>query len=202
MDVLLVGFIGGLIYGGWRTGFLKRVIGIGFMVISFVAGAYLRYPVGALASTFFKDIPADYANLVGYTIAFPAVLAVLHIGSSVLLKDVGVKGMAKWVDRGLGALFGGIEAVLIISAAVVIVDTYFGTSSTLHSTVGLGALKSITESLNGSETVHLLRDSTVPFVQSVLGPLLPSDLTSILPGGLPTVPNLPGIPGGFPLPTP
>ena len=31
MDVLLVGWIAGFIFGGWRTGFLKRLIGIGFM---------------------------------------------------------------------------------------------------------------------------------------------------------------------------
>ena len=31
MDVLLVGFIGGYIYGGWRTGFLRRLAGLGFL---------------------------------------------------------------------------------------------------------------------------------------------------------------------------
>ena len=75
MDVLLVGFIAGLIFGGWRTGLLKRLIGIGFLIISFVVSAYLRYPIGAIAVTFFKGIPTSYANLVGYTIAFPVILS-------------------------------------------------------------------------------------------------------------------------------
>jgi uncharacterized membrane protein required for colicin V production len=201
VDVLLVGFIGGFIFGGWRSGFLRRLIGIGFMAISFVVSAWFRYPVGAIASTFFKDIPPDYANLVGYTIAFPVVLGALHLGSRMLLGRVSVQGLTKEADQALGALFGGVEAILILSAGIAILDTYFGTSSTLSQQVGLGALKSLTEALNGSTTVHILRDTTVPFVLTVLGPLLPKDVKTILPGGLPG--GLPGfLPGGLPFPTP
>ncbi len=201
MDVLLVGWIAGFIFGGWRSGFLKRLIGIGFMALSFVVSAWFRYPVGAIASAFFPSIPADYANLVGYAIAFPVVLAGLHLASRFLLGRVSVQGMTREMDQALGALFGGIEAILILSAVVVILDTYFGTSSTLTQTAGLGVLKGFTESFNASTTVHILRGTTVPFVLTVLGPLLPTDVKTILPGGLPS--GLPsGLPGGLPFPTP
>jgi uncharacterized membrane protein required for colicin V production len=185
MDVVLVGFIGGFIFGGWRTGVLRRVIGIGFMALSFVLSAYLRYPVGAIASTFFKGIPPDYANLVGYTIAFPAILAVLHVAGHAVLGRVNVSGITKELDKALGALFGGIEAILILSAAIVILDTYFGTSSSLGKTVAPGGLKELAQALNASTTAHLLRSSSVSVVLAVLGPLLPKDAGAILPGGLP-----------------
>ncbi|HEY3522579.1 MAG TPA: CvpA family protein, partial [Candidatus Limnocylindrales bacterium] len=96
--------IGGFIYGGWNTGFLKRLIGIGFMAISFVASAYFRYPVGAIATAVFPSIPADYADLVGYTIAFPAILAALHLASRATLGRVHMEGMTEKMDRGLGAV--------------------------------------------------------------------------------------------------
>lgn len=185
MDVVLVGFIGGFIFGGWRTGFLRSLIGIIFMALSFVLSAYFRYPVGQIASTFFKDIPSDYANLVGYTIAFPVVLAALHIAGHFVFGRVQVSGITKEMDKALGAAFGGVEAVLILSAAVVILDTYFGTNSTIAKSVAPGYLKELTAALNGSETVHLLRSSTVPVVLAVLGPLLPKDVGALLPGGLP-----------------
>jgi uncharacterized membrane protein required for colicin V production len=196
-----VGFIAGFIFGGWRSGFLRRLIGIGFMALSFAASAWFRYPIGAIASAFFKDIPVDYANLVGYTIAFPVVLAALHLGSRAVFGRISMNGLTKEADQALGALFGGIEGILILSAAIAILDTYFGTSSSISREVGLGALKSLTEALNGSTTVHILRDTTVPFVLTVLGPFLPKDVKTILPGGLPT--GLPGLlPGGLPFPTP
>ena len=186
MDVLLVGFIGGFIYGGWRSGFVRSLIGVAFLAIAFVLASYLRTPIGAFAKTFFPNIPPDYADLVGYAIAFPAILVVLHIASSYLLRHVTVKGVSRQVDAVAGAVFGGVEAILIISAVVVIVDAYFGTGATLGKTFPPGILKEVTAALNGSTTVHLLRDSTVPLVQGVLGPLLPKNLTNIFPGGLPS----------------
>jgi uncharacterized membrane protein required for colicin V production len=201
MDVLLVGFIGGFIFGGWRTGFLRRVLGLVFLLVSFLAGAYLRVPVGAAAAAFFPSISSDYANLVGYTIVFPVVLGALHIVSTLLIGDVRLQGISKEVDKALGAVFGGIEAVLILSVVVVILDTYFGTSSHLGQTADFAYLRSLTQALNSTTTVGLLRDSTVPVVLAVLGPLLPTDLQSILPAGLPSgMP--PGFPGGPPMPSP
>lgn len=195
MDIVLVGFIGASIFGGFRAGLIRSILGLLFMVIAFVAGAYLRYPVGALFTTFFKNVPSDYSNLVGYTIVFPVVLAGLHIVSGVLFKKVAVRGIEQGVDKALGALFGGVEAILIISAAIVIVDTYLGTSQ-IRNTLGPGMLKTVTDALNGSTTVHILRDTTVPIVLDLLGPLLPKDISSLIPNGLPS------LPGGLPLPLP
>jgi len=195
VDVLLVGFIGGFIFGGWRSGFLRRLIGIGFMIVSFVLSAYFRYPVGAIATGLFPDVPPDYANLVGYTIAFPVILGGLHLVFRTLLQRISVSGLTKETDQALGAVFGGIEAVLILSAMVVILDAYFGTNSTLTATAGPGALKGLTEALNASTTVHLLRDTTVPAVLTILGPFLPNDVTTLLPTGIP------GLPSGLPLPS-
>ena len=47
-DVLLIGFIAGYIRGGWSTGFLRRLVGLGYMALAFVIGAYLRQPIGAI----------------------------------------------------------------------------------------------------------------------------------------------------------
>jgi uncharacterized membrane protein required for colicin V production len=196
VDVVLVGFIAAFAFGGWRSGLLRRLIGIGFTVLAFVVGAYLRYPFAAIATSVSKNIPTDYANLVGYAIAFPAILAALHLVSNRLLAGVKVQGITKEVDSGLGALFGGLEAILVLSAAVVVLDAYFGTGATPSALTHSGMLKDLTAQFNASTTVHLLRDTTVPIVLAILGPLLPTDVKSLLPNGLPS--SFPGIPGGVP----
>jgi hypothetical protein len=150
--LLLVGFIGGFILGGWRTGFVRRLIAI----------------------------------------AFPAILVGLHIVSAFLLRRVTIKGMSRQMDAALGAVLGGAEAVLILSAAIVIVETYFGTSSTLGRTFPPGYLKELARAMNGSTAVDLLRGSNVALVLGVLGPLLPKDLHTIFRGGLPTPLPFPG----------
>lgn len=57
MDLLLVGIIAGFVYGGLRTGFLRRLVGLALMALAFVLGAYLRVPIGGIATSFFPNIP-------------------------------------------------------------------------------------------------------------------------------------------------
>ncbi len=194
-DVVLVGFIAATIFGGFRIGFLRSLLGLLFMAIALVVGAYIRYPVGAVASTIVKDVPPEYANLVGYAIVFPVILGGLHIISALFLRHVAMQGISEAIDRALGAVFGAIQAVLILSAVVVILDTYLGTDTTLRHVVGPGTLKQIQDAMNGSTTVHILRETTVPVLLTILGPLLPKDISSLLPTGLPS------LPGGLPIPT-
>jgi len=195
MDLVLVAFIAGFIFAGLRTGFVRRLLGIAFIVVAAVLGAYFRYPVGVIAKQFFPDIPPDYANLVGYAIAFPAILVALYIVEAVFLRKVVPQhGLSRGLDQALGAVFGALEAILILTVLVVVVDTYFGTKSQLAADMPAGILKTFTEAFNGAETVKLLRGTTVPVALAILGPILPKDLTTLLPNGLPT--RLP-----FPIPS-
>jgi len=193
MEVLLLVFIGGFAVGGLRTGFLRSLLGLAFMALAFVAGAYLRHPVGSLAGRFVRDVPATYTDMLGYAIVFLVTLAAAHLIARPLLAHVAAGGLSRVSDQALGALFGALEAALILSAVIVILDTYFGTKSALGQAVGPGFLNQVTASLNASATAHLLRNTTVPFVLAVLGPLLPKDIAPLLPGGLPI-----GRPGGLP----
>ena len=194
MDVLLVGFIAGFVYGGWRSGFVRRVVGLALMAVSLVAGAYIRGPAGAVVTAIFPKIPTDYADLVGYTVAFPLILVIAHLIAHPFLKDRKVGAVSEAMNKALGAIFGGIEALLILSAVVVILDTYFATNAASGSTPGLTFFTQFRASFNASETVQLLRTTTVPLVETILGPLLPKDISSLLPSGLPT------LPGGLPIP--
>jgi hypothetical protein len=45
--------------------------------------------------------------------------------------------------------------------------------------------------MKGSTTVQLLRAATVPVVLTILGP---RDISSLVPTGLPTIPNAPPLP--------
>ncbi len=58
----------------------------------------------------------------------------------------------------------------------------------------MGFLKDISRALDASTIGQALIHTTVPFVLAVLGPLLPADVDSLIPTGLPTN----GLPGGLP----
>jgi uncharacterized membrane protein required for colicin V production len=207
VDIVLVGFVAALTFGGWRTGFIHRLAGLAFIGISFLAGAYLRGPIGAIIQGLFPTMPADYADLLGYAFVFPVVLAVIHIVAYPFLKDRKMRGMTAELNKALGAILGFVEAVLILSALVVIFDTYFAGLEQPGQTPGLSYIEGLVASFNSSYTVHLLRETTVPIVLAVLGPFLPKDISSMVPTGVPGLPGTPGVPSlpglpGFGTPKP
>lgn len=191
-DLVLLLFIAGFLRGGWSSGFIRRLVGLIFLLVSFVAGAYLRGPAGALVTTFLPKIQPQYAEMVGYTVAFSALLIVLNLLSGLVLSRIAKTGLAHRTDQLLGVVLGGVEAVLIISAAIVILHTYTDASTSVS---GLSFLHDIRVAVDDSTIGKLLEDTTVPLVLLVLGPLLPKDISSIvpttIPGGLPGFPGLP-----------
>ncbi|GEM_PF-647287 len=191
-DLVLLLFIAGFLRGGWSSGFIRRLVGLIFLLVSFVAGAYLRGPAGALVTTFLPKIPPQYAEMVGYTVAFSALLIVFNVFSGLVLKRIAKTGLAHRTDQLLGVVLGGVEAVLIISAAIVILHTYTDPAA---GTTTLGFLHDIRVAVDDSTIGKLLEDTTVPLVLLVLGPLLPKDISAIvpttIPGGLPGFPGLP-----------
>ena len=196
-DLVLLGFFALLTFGGWRSGLVRRLAGLVFMAGAFVLGAYLRGPVGALVGGVFPQIPRQYAEMIGYSVSFTVLITVFNLVSGPLLSKVAIGGFSRATDKALGAVFGALEAVLIVSAVIVILHTYSTEVAVLTKLSGFGFLKDLATGIDASTVGRLLDKTTVPLVLAILGPLLPSDITSLVPR---TIPGLPG--GSLPSPAP
>jgi len=195
-DLVMLLFIVGFGRAGWSSGLIRRVVGLIFLAISFVAGAYLRTPVGALVNQFLPHIPKIYANMLGYTIASTLILLVFNLLARPLMKRVPQAGIAHRTDQLLGLAFGLVEAVLILAGLIVILHTYGSTVQDLGSSfVDTGLIHDIRVAVDESTIGQLLEKTAVPIVLLVLGPLLPKDITTIvptnIPGGVPFFPKVP-----------
>jgi uncharacterized membrane protein required for colicin V production len=195
-DVVMLGFIALFLRAGWSSGLIRRVVGLLFLAVSFVAGAYLRTPVGALVTTFLPHVPKIYAAMIGYSIASTALLLVLNLLTRPLMKRLPQTGLARRTDQLLGVIFGGVEAVLILAGLIVILHTYGSTLQDLGSTfVDTGILHDVRVAVDGSTIGQLLEKTAVPFVLLILGPFLPKDITTVvpsnIPGGVPFFPTVP-----------
>jgi uncharacterized membrane protein required for colicin V production len=193
-DAVMLLLVFALTLGGWKQGFLRRLAGLAFFALSFVLGAWLQGPAGAVVHGFLPKIPQPIANVVGYSIAFTLILVAFNAFSAGVLSKVGVQGWSKATNKSLGAVLGFVEAILILSAVIVILHTY---SAVDLSSVGvdLGFVHDLRVAVDQSTIGKLLEGTTVPLVLLVLGPLLPTDLKSIVPTEIPG-----GIPG-FPIPS-
>jgi uncharacterized membrane protein required for colicin V production len=195
-DFVMLLFILGFLRAGWSSGLIRRVVGLVFLAASFVVGAYLRFPVGALINTVLPHIPKLYAAMIGYSLASTAILLALNLAARPVMKRLPQVGTARRTDQALGLVFGGLEAVLILSVAIVILHTYSASIEELGSSfVETGLLHDIRVAVDDSTIGQLLERSVVPFVLLILGPLLPKDITTVvpsnIPGGLPFFPKVP-----------
>ena len=195
-DLVLLLFIGGLALAGWRSGFVRRLIGLAFLVVSFLAAAYLRVPAGAVVHSVLPKIPQAYAEMVGYSVAFAVLLVGLNLVARPILQRVPQHGLSRATDAALGAILGFAEAVLIASAAIVILHSFSSTVAGLPSFVETGVLKDIRTQVDDSTIGGLLEKTTVPVVLVVLGPLLPAAIKDVVPKTIPGLPSLPGFPRG------
>ena len=195
-DLVMLLFIVGFGRAGWSSGLIRRVVGLLFLAVSFVAGAYLRFPVGALVNQVLPHIPKVYANMLGYTIASTAILVAFNLLARPLMKRVPQTGLAHRTDQLLGLAFGLLEAVLILAGLIVILHTYGSTVEQLGSSfVDTGIVHDIRVAVDTSTIGQILEKTAVPIVLLVLGPLLPKDITTIvpsnIPGGVPFFPTVP-----------
>lgn len=189
-DVLLLGFFGATILGGWSTGFVRRLAGLLFIAASFVLGGWLRAPVGAIVASAFPAMPKAYAEMIGYSVAFGVLVVVFNLVSGAVLSKGAVQGRSKVADKVLGAGLGLVEAALIASAAIVTLHTYSAEVAALAKLSGIGLLTDIVTGIDTSTIGKLLTSTAVPLVLAILGPLLPTDVTKLVPT------TIPGLPGG------
>jgi uncharacterized membrane protein required for colicin V production len=202
-DLLLLAFIGGYVRGGWLSGLARRIAGLVFLVVAFLVGAQFRGPIGELVMTVFPTIPAGWTEVLGYGVAFGAVYTGLNLIGGMVLRRATSGGTSRATDRVLGALFGGLEGVVLASVGIVILHTYATPGSTIEALANMAILPNLVSSIDASTIGKFLEATTVPIVLKLLGPFLPSDLTAFLPatfpGGLPGFPIPGGVPG-FPIP--
>jgi uncharacterized membrane protein required for colicin V production len=177
IDLWLGGMIAGFAFGGFRTGFVRRLASLGFLALSFVAASYLHTIVAGLLVSVAK-VREDNAGLVAFVVTFAAAYIALNLIARPFLSRIAVTGMSRATDRALGLALGLGEGVLLASVAIVIITTY-AADSLVGAATQLGIVPDLAKALEGSVVARFLTDTTVPLVLAILGPLLPPDIKAV-----------------------
>ncbi len=177
MDIVIGTFIVGGVITGWKRGLVFQLIGLLMLIVSFVAGAYLRVPIGAIIGAIWTTLPPSYAEMLGYAFAFVGVFIVGNIVVGRLYGKTALAGVSEMADQVLGAILGGVVGALLVSAGIAILDTFYGQPNQLGQTAaGIFILKYFHDTLAVSWLADVLRATTVPIMLNVLGPIIPTDI--------------------------
>jgi membrane protein required for colicin V production len=121
LDVGIAVIVGFCLVRGIFRGLIKELTSIIGVFVGFFV-AYYYYPVVAQVVSRFID-KTSYVNIVSFVLVFTVLfLAVGFVG--VVLKHVFKAAALGWADRVLGATFGLVKAVLIVSILLIPLLTF------------------------------------------------------------------------------
>ncbi len=127
LDIFILVILGFCLVRGVFRGIIKELTSIVGVFAGFYV-AYNFYPLVARLISRFSTINEAYLNIISFFLVFTILfLAIGLIG--VVLKHLFKAVALGWADRLLGATFGFVKAVLIVSVLLVPVTTYLPQNS-------------------------------------------------------------------------
>lgn len=166
-----VAFILGVLQGA-----VRRILGILSILIAFLLAANLRNTFGDFLAGNWTQFPAGYDYMLAFAILFGVFAVVASIVIQGFYKRTDIYARRPIVDDLLGGALGLLEALLVLTIAIIIFSSY-----TLPPTFqgDLAILHQIKDQLiNVSSIAAVIRDHVVPGFVSLFSGLLPGDVVA------------------------
>lgn len=178
VDVALIGLLVASLLLGIYRGALRQLVALGAWFITFLLAAHLRPIVADWLVGQLPQVSSEYLEMVAFVAVF-----VLGFGLALAIIEIGGKDVhlirRPLVDDLLGGLLMVVVAILAITAIVIALDSYYATQQPPPGAVGLSIVDGLHSAFENSAIVDALRESLVPWLQSLLGPLLPEDVRAV-----------------------
>ena len=176
VDLLIIGFFGLFFVLGFAQGTIRRLIGIGSILFSFLFAANLSQPLGTFLGKNWTQFSPEYSQMIGFLFTFIGGCLIFAILAQGFYKPQPLFEKARFVDEMLGGILGIIEAGLILMCFVVILDSFFFATGIPKDPDELPFLRDLYGALNGTVIVPIFRESVIPAFMTVFAFLVPSGI--------------------------
>jgi membrane protein required for colicin V production len=181
VDLLIVLYFIGFFVLGFAQGTIRRLIGIGAILLSFLFAANLAEPLGQFFGDNWTQFPRSYS----YMVAFGLVFSVASIGLALLAqsyyKPQQLFQKARFADEILGGVLGLLQAAIVFGVVLVILDTYFRIPGLAPDPDELPFLRDFWGGLDHTQFAALFRNTLIPVGFAVIGLLVPDKLKTLYP---------------------
>jgi uncharacterized membrane protein required for colicin V production len=181
VDWLIIVFFLAFFVLGFAQGTIRRLIGIGSILFSFLLAANVAEPLGLFLGNNWTHLPSEYAYMIGFGTVFVAAALAFAIVVQGFYRPQPLFEKARFVDEVLGGLLGLLQAGIILLAVVVILDTFF-LKIIAQDPDEIRFLRDLWTALNGSEIVRIFRESVLPVFFLLFGLFIPDSIESYYPG--------------------
>ena len=173
VDLLIVLYFIGFFVLGFAQGTIRRLIGIGSILFSFLFAANLADPLGRFLGDHWTQFPREYAYMIGFGTVFVASAVALALVVQGYYKPQQLFQKARFADEILGGLLGLLQAAIIFGAVLVILDTFFRIPGVPPDPQELPFLRDFWNGINDTQFAVLFRNSLIPASFVLIGLFVP-----------------------------
>lgn len=181
IDLLLVLYFLVFFVLGYIQGTIRRLLGIGAILFSFLFAANVAQPLGEFLGANWTQFHPQYSYMVGFLTIFVAASLAFAIVVQGFYQTQPLFEKARFVDEILGGLLGILQAALILGAIVVILGTYFWVPGLPESERELILLRELWTELDTSAIVGVFRSTLIPAFFFVFGLFIPDSIKVFYP---------------------
>ena len=175
-DLIVILFLFGMFVLGFIQGTIRRLLGLGAMLFSFLLAANLREPLGAFLASNWNQFSDEYAVMIGFGTVFAAATIAFTLIIQGFYHRQPLFERAPVVDEILGGVLGVIQGVFLIGCILIILDSFFLNPLIEQDPDELPLLRDFWGFMTNSQTAQILRNTLIPGFYFVFGLLVPGGL--------------------------
>jgi uncharacterized membrane protein required for colicin V production len=175
-DILAAFFVAGFFVVGYIQGTLRRLLGLAIALLSLLLAMNLRDPLGSWLAQYWVQFPREYVYMLAFGGSFLAIYLAGSITVQTFYRRTPLFAKATVVDELLGAILGALQALLLIGALILILDSYYALPGIPADPDEIGLLRDIYGLYNNSQIAELFRSSLIPLFFVLFGWIVPDDL--------------------------
>ncbi len=179
-DLLVFLFLFAMFILGFMQGTIRRLLGIASILFSFLVATQAREPLGRFLAENWPYHPA-YSTMIGYAAVFVAGTLAFTIVLQAYYKSQQLFPNHPSVDEVLGGILGVVQGMILIGAAVIILDPFYELAGIPISGNEFPFIRDFHQALDGSATAILYRTTIVPAILAVAGWFFPQSVRVVFP---------------------
>jgi uncharacterized membrane protein required for colicin V production len=165
---------------GFAQGTIRRLIGIGAILFSFLFAANIADPLGGFLAANWTNQPREYSYMIGFGTVFVAAALAFAIVVQGFYRPQPLFERARFADEVIGGFLGLLQAAIILGAVVIILDTYYR-AGVAQDADEIQFLRSLWTALDSSRIVELFRTTLIPAFFTLTGLFIPDRIEALYP---------------------
>lgn len=176
VDLLIVIYFLAFFVLGFAQGTIRRLVGIGSILFSFLLAANLAEPLGRFLGDNWTQFPRAYSYMIGFGAIFSAAALALALVAQSYYKPQQLFKKARFADEILGGALGLLQAAIVFSVVLVILDSFFRIPGIPPDPQELPLLREFWGGLDNTQFAVLFRNTFIPASFMLIGLFVPDNL--------------------------